>query len=513
MKKISKKLVVSATAAAFLSLAGAGVWAYAAPYSYVSLDVNPSIEYTLNRFDRVIDVEAVNDDGQAILENAGEFKNLTIEDAITKTVDELVEEGYLPATTSVTDVTETVSGSAVGTDGSAEAQQDSTSTETGTTVEATNETGTTTETTTGTAIDTTTTTGSAVDTTTTTGSAVDTTTTTGTDLPSGTTDTTTTDTTANADGSNDIVVGGIVITVSNKDIELTDELIDKIRDAVEDVISQEVEVEVMGVGYTRVQEARKLGVTPGKLNLVEKLKASSTDPDSIVISEWVNKPVKEIMQATKANKKAQIFKASIQSEETSEAVNEDTVADTVSGSAVALNTEDSNNSSEVNQNTGNIDNEDADDQGEDDNEDADDQGEDDNEDADDQGEDDDKEIRKEAYKAVKKAEKDAKLEAMKVAKEDSKVSRKESREAKKKADEAAREAKKLAKDSTKEANEQIRKAAEEEREAAKKVREASENDSEDAQDEDNNGGNDRKANYGSTRSAEKRNNQNNNSQR
>ena len=47
-----------------------------------------------------------------------------------------------------------------------------------------------------------------------------------------------------------------------------------------------------------------MGVTPGKLNLVEKLQASATDPDDIDIEEWLAKSVKEIMKETKAEAKA-----------------------------------------------------------------------------------------------------------------------------------------------------------------------------------------------------------------
>ncbi|MCI8509486.1 MAG: hypothetical protein HFJ06_13140 [Lachnospiraceae bacterium] len=39
------------------------------PVSYISIDVNPSIELTLNRFDRVLSATAYNAEGQEILEN------------------------------------------------------------------------------------------------------------------------------------------------------------------------------------------------------------------------------------------------------------------------------------------------------------------------------------------------------------------------------------------------------------------------------------------------------------
>ena len=52
-----------------LVMVGAGgyVWIQM-PVSYVSIDVNPSIELALNRFDKVISVKAYNDEGRRIIE-------------------------------------------------------------------------------------------------------------------------------------------------------------------------------------------------------------------------------------------------------------------------------------------------------------------------------------------------------------------------------------------------------------------------------------------------------------
>jgi hypothetical protein len=88
---MKKKVVICAASAAFLIAGGVTAWAYETPYSYVSLDVNPSIEYSVNVFDRVIDVNAVNDDGQDILDemNLDDINNQDIEDAIAQTVDQI----------------------------------------------------------------------------------------------------------------------------------------------------------------------------------------------------------------------------------------------------------------------------------------------------------------------------------------------------------------------------------------------------------------------------------------
>ena len=57
----------TAAAAALLLVGVGGGAAYAMPYGVVSLDVNPSLEYTINRFDYVLKVEGVNEDGKALL--------------------------------------------------------------------------------------------------------------------------------------------------------------------------------------------------------------------------------------------------------------------------------------------------------------------------------------------------------------------------------------------------------------------------------------------------------------
>ena len=87
---------IAASAVLVLSLGGGGL-AYAMPYGTVSIDVNPSIEYTINRFDRVLRVSGINEDGQAVLEviDRTQLLNRKIDDAVTATLSQLEEEGYL----------------------------------------------------------------------------------------------------------------------------------------------------------------------------------------------------------------------------------------------------------------------------------------------------------------------------------------------------------------------------------------------------------------------------------
>ncbi len=208
-KNINKLVMCSALTAMIAIVGGITLWAYKTPYSYVSLDVNPSIEYSLNRFDKVISVTAVNDDGQEILNELelDKLENQKIEDAVAETVNQISEDGYFD-------------------------------------------------------------------------NIID----------------------------NDID-GGIIIATSGEDQEKSDELAEKLQESLEteiEEIDEDITLETISVGFERVQKAKELGVTPGKLNLVEKLQNSSSNPESIILEEWLNKPVKEIMSAIKENKKAKI---------------------------------------------------------------------------------------------------------------------------------------------------------------------------------------------------------------
>lgn len=65
---------------------GAGGYSlYYTPTSYISIDVNPSVELTLNRFDRVLCATGYNEDGEIVLANL-DLKNI----AYTKAIDKLL---------------------------------------------------------------------------------------------------------------------------------------------------------------------------------------------------------------------------------------------------------------------------------------------------------------------------------------------------------------------------------------------------------------------------------------
>ena len=85
-----------AAASIFAACLGGGAGAYYIPAGTVSLDVNPSIEYRINIFDRVISASGVNDDGQAIISSIdkSDLVGLSIDDAVENTLKEIRQEGY-----------------------------------------------------------------------------------------------------------------------------------------------------------------------------------------------------------------------------------------------------------------------------------------------------------------------------------------------------------------------------------------------------------------------------------
>lgn len=87
-------------AACFAAVVTAGLGAtYQTAYacSYVSVDVNPSIEFTLNRMNRVLSVTGLNDDAQTIVDELNELgiRFDTLETALDKTQTVLQEQHYL----------------------------------------------------------------------------------------------------------------------------------------------------------------------------------------------------------------------------------------------------------------------------------------------------------------------------------------------------------------------------------------------------------------------------------
>ncbi len=89
----ARRLLPAAAAACLLLAAGVcGGWMFFTPTACISIDVNPSFELGINRFDRIISVEGYNEEGEAIAE-ALDIRYMPYEEA----VEAVLENGELAA--------------------------------------------------------------------------------------------------------------------------------------------------------------------------------------------------------------------------------------------------------------------------------------------------------------------------------------------------------------------------------------------------------------------------------
>lgn len=95
--RFPKQTAVAACAAlAITACGGLGSYTWSNPISYVSLDINPSIAYSLNEFNRVISIDGMNEEGMAIADEIGDsVKNADITTALTITVEQLSTDAYI----------------------------------------------------------------------------------------------------------------------------------------------------------------------------------------------------------------------------------------------------------------------------------------------------------------------------------------------------------------------------------------------------------------------------------
>lgn len=89
------RLAAALAAIVVLAVSGAVSYGvYAAPAAFIDLDVNPSIELTLNRFGRVLSAQAYNDDGAALLEELP-LRHHDYTQAAQELLSAMMEQGYL----------------------------------------------------------------------------------------------------------------------------------------------------------------------------------------------------------------------------------------------------------------------------------------------------------------------------------------------------------------------------------------------------------------------------------
>lgn len=80
--------------AASLLVICAGIGSYFMPTGYVSIDINPSIMITVNIYNRVIDIESLNDDARVLLDKI-DIKGKSTEDSVEMLIKTSEEIGYI----------------------------------------------------------------------------------------------------------------------------------------------------------------------------------------------------------------------------------------------------------------------------------------------------------------------------------------------------------------------------------------------------------------------------------
>lgn len=85
----------AAAACVFLLTAGlAGIWVFFSPVSAISVDINPSLELGINRFDRVVSVESFNAEGEALAQELN-LRFLDYTHALHRLLDDQQVQSYL----------------------------------------------------------------------------------------------------------------------------------------------------------------------------------------------------------------------------------------------------------------------------------------------------------------------------------------------------------------------------------------------------------------------------------
>lgn len=85
---------VAVACAALVLCLGGGFYTVKTPVSYISIDVNPSIELSINRFDRVVDTAFYNEEGEALLTDV-QVMGLRYTEAIDAIVESEALQPYL----------------------------------------------------------------------------------------------------------------------------------------------------------------------------------------------------------------------------------------------------------------------------------------------------------------------------------------------------------------------------------------------------------------------------------
>lgn len=92
----NKALATISAVAACLILSLCGNAYYHTPVNYLCLDINPSVEFGINAFGRIVSTQAYNEDGLRLLGD-NNYSNLSVEDAVSTLVKNAAKQGFIVA--------------------------------------------------------------------------------------------------------------------------------------------------------------------------------------------------------------------------------------------------------------------------------------------------------------------------------------------------------------------------------------------------------------------------------
>ena len=92
--RIKRLFTAACTAFLLCALSAGGYAVYQTPTSYISVDINPSVELGVNTFGKVISVTAFNDDGETVLSGL-EILNCNVSTAVKQIISSASENGYI----------------------------------------------------------------------------------------------------------------------------------------------------------------------------------------------------------------------------------------------------------------------------------------------------------------------------------------------------------------------------------------------------------------------------------
>ena len=87
---------IAAAVLLFVFLSGGGAYTYFTPVATIEMNINPSIEIKINRFNKIIRYSPLNSDGKTILEHL-DIRNKNIDEALILVVDQAKKENFINA--------------------------------------------------------------------------------------------------------------------------------------------------------------------------------------------------------------------------------------------------------------------------------------------------------------------------------------------------------------------------------------------------------------------------------